>query len=63
MQITVSDPTKKLHEINVKINAKLTGLECVWMEEEKCSLLKFLLHDGSNSGKSVVREFEVIQSL
>jgi chondroitin AC lyase len=55
-KISISDPTTKLQNINLRISKKLSGPGAVY-NEDKTSDISVNLPDGDNAGKSITLEY------
>ena len=55
-KISVSDPTNKLQNINIRISKKLSGPGAVY-NDDKTSVISVILPDGDNAGKSTILEY------
>jgi chondroitin AC lyase len=56
IKISISDPTTKLHKINLRISKKLSGPGAVYIDD-KTSGISVTLPDGDNAGKSITLEY------
>jgi hypothetical protein len=55
-KISISDPTTKLQNINIKISKRLSGSGVVY-NDDKTSGISVFLPEGDNAGKSITLEY------
>jgi hypothetical protein len=56
LKISISDPTTKLKNINIRISKKLSGPGSVY-NDDKTSGISVFLPEGDNAGKSITLEY------